>query len=135
MPRSPDRPTNTQQTLSEDFDMARFTTLARFALPALVAAAAVGLSTPDAEARAGMSKAQIAQAQMMKARQGQMAKMKMMKMQQAQAAKAGMAAAMVTAATLAATDAGECSPYLAKWMMTRSIAAKIQYEACMADDD
>lgn len=65
----------------------------------------------------------------------QAGKIKMMRMQQAQAraARAGMAAAVVTAATLASTGAGECSPYLAKWMMTRSPAAKIAYDACMDD--
>src|SRR5262249_23601539 len=57
--------------------------------------------------------AMMAREQAMNAR-AQAAKIQMMKMKQAQAAQAGMAAATVTAATLAATGAGECSPYLAK---------------------
>lgn len=90
--------------------------------------------------RTQMSQAQVAQAKAMKAKAMQAKAMQMRMMQarqaqaaQAQAAKAGMAAAMVTAATLAATDAGECSPYLAKWMMTRNPLAKIAYDACMED--
>lgn len=77
-------------------------------------------------ARAQAARQQAAQARMMQARAAQL--------RQAQAAKAGMATAMVTAATLAATDAGECSPYLAKWMTTRNPAWQARYEACMDDD-
>ena len=74
-----------------------------------------------------MSQAQAAQAKMMKAQSdaGPDGPGAHGQARQAQAAKAGMAAAMVTAATLAATDAGECSPYLAKWMMTRNPLAKM----------
>lgn len=96
---------------------------------ALIAALAIAPFSTGAEARSP-SKAQLAQAQMAKAQAG---KIRMMKMKQAQAGQAGMATALVTAATLQATDAGECSPYLAKWMMTRNPAMKAQYEACMAD--
>lgn len=76
------------------------------------------------------SRAAAAQMQMSKAKAAQM---KMMQARKAQAAQAGMAAAVVTAAALAAADAGECSPYLAKWLMTRSLAWKVAYDACMDD--
>jgi hypothetical protein len=87
------------------------------------------------QAKAMRANAMRANAMKARAMQAQHAKMRIMQARQAQAAKATMAAAMVTAATLAATDAGECSPYLAKWMMTKNPLAKIQYQACMADDD
>lgn len=101
------------------------TLIARTAALAVIAAVSTVGGTSDAEARGSRT----AHTQM-RAAQAQAMKMKMM---QAQRAQAGMAAAMVTAATLAATDAGECSPYLAKWMMTKSLAAKAAYDACMED--
>ncbi len=102
-----------------------FSFAARGLAIALIGAAALVQS--PVEASAAGSRASAAQMR------AQAAKMKMMQARQGQAAQAGMAAAMVTAATLAATDAGECSPYLAKMMMTKSPAARAAYEACMED--
>ena len=75
-----------------------------------------------AQARAQAAQARAAQAQMMR-----------MKRAQAQAAEAAMSDTMAAAAAMATNDAGECAPYFAKWMMTRSPAAKARYEACMED--
>jgi hypothetical protein len=56
-----------------------------------------------------------------------------MKRAQAQAAEAAMAETMDAAGAMATSGSGECAPYFAKWMMTRSPAARARYEACMDD--
>jgi hypothetical protein len=107
--------------------MSKITSLATAVVVLVAAVSATSAASAQSSSAAKSARMQMSQAQAQQAR--------MMKAQaaKAQAAKAGMAAAVVTAATLAATDAGECSPYLAKWMMTRSPAWKAAYDMCMDD--
>ena len=88
-------------------------------LAAQVPAAAVA---QDGSMRAASSQAQAMRAQAAQAQRAQQ-----------RAARSGAGNAMVTAATVQATDAGECSPYLARWMQTKSMYWRVQYETCMED--
>lgn len=96
-------------------------------LAAAIAALFVAqLSSAASAQNSGYSPAQT------RAAQAQAAKAQM-QARAARSAQAGMANAMVTSATLQATEAGECSPYLARWMQTKSMYWRMQYEACMED--
>lgn len=106
------------------------------ALALAIAAAGVMHNVADASAQsanpAARAQMQAAKAQAMKAQAMKMQAAKMQKMQ-ARKAQAAMATTMAAVATLAASDSAECSPYLAKWLMTRNPTWKIAYDACMDD--